>query len=42
LRGPAKQERDPTRTFEKGLFLPAMVVAKEIAMIREETNQCVL
>jgi hypothetical protein len=39
---PTKQEWDSTRAFEKVLFLPAMVVAEEVTMIREETNQRVL
>jgi hypothetical protein len=42
LSGPAKQERDPTRTFEKVLLLPTMVIAKEISMIGKEADQGIL
>jgi hypothetical protein len=42
LRRPTKQKRDSTGAFEKGLFLPAMVIAKEITMIGKEADQGIL
>src|SRR5205807_3076722 len=40
--GPADQERHPCRRLEETLFLPGVVIAEVLAVIREETDDGVV